>query len=312
MTTGDGPLERAASDATDRLGAAGIEVSGKRRLVNGLQLELRRAVSDGPGDAAVARINLYHSARKGLSVIASGGDPRLLSEAVDTLGGPRSDGTAGTLGQDEAGKGDYFGALVVAGFYADDRAAAALPGLGAVDSKTLPDGRIAAIASELITRFERNCCVVSIMPEQYNRRFLEMKSERMNSLDLLAEAHGEVLSRLLERGLAPSRIVIDRFCPMERLRPHLRRGTDPQMIELVVRGESVPAVAAASILARSAYLDSLGFLEAEAGTPLRPGAGTPVDEAAIRLLQTVGRSELGRFVKLHFRNTRKLLGTGSP
>ncbi len=67
-------------------------------------------------------------------------------------------------------------------------------------------------------------------------------------------------------------MIIDRFCEMPRLRPWLP-GNCPA-VELMVRAEDrEPAVAAASIIARSVYLEELQLLSARFGVPLSPGAG---------------------------------------
>lgn len=307
MSTPDRELFAAADLVTGRLLDCGITVDGTRRLQNGLQLLISR-------EHAGAKINLYHSSRKGLSVVASGGDESLAREAVRLASAAAAPGSSLPLpavGQDEAGKGDYFGPLVAAGFCMTPENAAGVSALGLTDSKNLSDARVMEISSALKESFEDFLAVVSIMPEEYNRRFAALRNVKRNSLDMLSAAHWQVLSDLLSRGHSPRVVVIDKFCSYARFLDS-RPSSMSANVELRERAEEEPCVAAASILARGAYLRSLHALGREAGVELSPGSGSRTDQVGRVLLESVGRERLGRFAKLHFRNTAKLLGHFSP
>src|SRR4029077_1213327 len=97
------------------------------------------------------------------------------------------DAPGGWIGTDEAGKGDFFGPLVVAGVYATEATAILLRQIGVRDSKTLSDKRIAEIGVEI-----RQTCpvnVVAIGPDRYN----EMYAKIRNLNRLLAWAHARVI-----------------------------------------------------------------------------------------------------------------------
>ena len=71
-------------------------------------------------------------------------------------------------------------------------------------------------------------------------------------------------------------------------------------------GESIhPSVAAASILARAAFVKKFEDLSKEAGFAIPKGAGPAVDQAAAKLIQAKGMESLRQFTKLHFANTDK-------
>ena len=53
------------------------------------------------------------------------------------------------IGTDEAGEGDYFGPLVVAGVYVDEQIASQLLTTGVCDSKLLSDTLILSLAEEI-------------------------------------------------------------------------------------------------------------------------------------------------------------------
>ncbi|MBN1435248.1 hypothetical protein JW921_10845 [Candidatus Fermentibacterales bacterium] len=296
---GQGQLFDHEDEVRRRLELSGLEVIERRELANGLRLVVRGA------DGVSVAINVYYSGKKGLSIVPSGGDAALQAR-IGTLFARRAASTGfPVIGQDEAGKGDYFGSLVVAGFHADERVSRELTGMGVSDSKTLSNSRVLKLAARLRADFDGFWSVVSIPPEEYNLRFGKLRESGMNSLDLLAEAHAEALERLLESGLRPRSVVIDMFCSRKRLDRHLR---DRPGLEIILRerAESEPAVAAASILARAAYLESLEALGRESGLELVPGSGREADAIGSRLLARVGEEALGRFAKLHFRNTLRL------
>ncbi len=206
------------------------------------------------------------------------------------------------IGTDEAGKGDYFGPLVVAAAYADEVALERLPQAGVKDSKRISSpGRL----WELDKAVKQICPaheVVVISPARYNELI-----EKIGNLNrLLAWAHARAIENLLERvecGLA----VTDQFGDESYLRESLmKRGREVQLQQRV-GAEDDPAVAAASILARTAFVRSLERLSAEAGEPLPRGA-THVVPVARRLYEEGGEQLLRRLAKVHFKTTKKVLG----
>jgi len=66
-------------------------------------------------------------------------------------------------------------------------------------------------------------------------------------------------------------------------------------------------VAAASILAREAFVEWLACTSARLGTILPKGASPRVEEVARQITTEGGRDALSRVVKLHFRTTAKIL-----
>jgi ribonuclease HIII len=77
-------------------------------------------------------------------------------------------------------------------------------------------------------------------------------------------------------------------------------------LEMRTRAEDNPAVAAASILARAAFLAGLKRLGDGIGVALAKGAGPPADQAARRVLARGGPALLARVAKMHFKNTQKV------
>lgn len=65
------------------------------------------------------------------------------------------------------------------------------------------------------------------------------------------------------------------------------------------------SVAAASIIARYAFLIEMDKLSKAAGFDIPKGAGPHVDKAAAKLIKLHGEEALRQFTKLHFANTQK-------
>jgi ribonuclease HIII len=205
------------------------------------------------------------------------------------------------IGTDEAGKGDYFGPLVVAAAYADEVALTRLPQAGVKDSKrisSLPRLReLEKAVKQICPAFE----VVVISPPRYNELVAEMGNLNL----LLAWAHARAIENVLGRvecGLA----VTDQFGDESYLRESLMKRGRTIELQQRVKAEDDSAVAAASILARAAFVRALDRLAEEVGTALPRGA-THVVPVARQLHQRGGEGLLRRLAKLHFKTTKRVL-----
>ena len=182
------------------------------------------------------------------------------------------------LGTDEAGKGDYFGPLVVAAVYVDADCRETLSDLGIADGKTLSNRRIRELAESMHDRYERHIVVVERMPAAYNSLYTDFRRRGQNLNHLLASLHAEAIHTLAAR-VDAKHALVDRFSKDDLITPELRQrmgGTPrfqrdtvqfqdgmsrglPLGIELiqVPKAERDIAVAAASVIARDAFLTRL-------------------------------------------------------
>jgi ribonuclease HIII len=207
---------------------------------------------------------------------------------------------AGRIGTDESGKGDYFGPLVVAGFFLPEGQEDVLRELGVKDSKRTSDNRAREVADLLRRGYTHS--VVAIGPEKYNQLY-----QRLRNLNrLLAWGHARAIENiLLEKNvrLAVTDQFGDKGFVLEAL---MRKG---KKIELVQKpkAEEDPAVAAASRRARAEFLKRLHFLSQDVGVELPKGASSLVEEAAVNLIRKHGREILERTAKVHFKMTARIL-----
>ncbi len=207
---------------------------------------------------------------------------------------------SGHIGTDESGKGDYFGPLVIAGFYGPDDQGPALRELGVRDSKALSDNRVRDIAASLRKAYVHSIVVVG--PEKYNELY-----EKLRNLNkLLAWGHARVIENILDR-IDCAQAVTDQFGD-ERfvLNALMRKGRTIELIQRP-RGEEDAAVAAASILARAEFVRRLEDLSTEWGVDLHKGAGPPVEAAAAVFLRRHGAAALPKVAKMHFKITERVL-----
>ena len=225
------------------------------------------------------------------------------------------------IGTDEAGKGDYFGPLVVAAVYVDADCRETLSGAGVADGKTLSNRRIRDLAELMRHRYERHIVVVERMPETYNVLYNDFRRRGQNLNHLLASLHAEAIHTLAAR-VGATHALVDRFSKddlitqqlRQRLKgkPRLQQGPSVPFqggisrglhlgIEIiqVPKAERDIAVAADSIIARDAFLKAMESLSEKYEICL-PRGSYQVVEAGKAFVALHGDSALGNVAKLHF------------
>jgi ribonuclease HIII len=208
------------------------------------------------------------------------------------------------MGIDESGKGDFFGAMVIAAVYTDEELTRTFQSMGVKDSKNLASDRKARdLARDLHQLLGNRFAMVRIGPRAYNRLYAKMRS--VNSV--LAWGHARAIENLLETVPECPRAVADQFGPKRQILAALMKQGRRIELEQRPKAESDPAVAAASILARASFLHSLQKLGEQYQVELPKGASARVIEAGRKLVETHEPSVLLETAKCHFRTTDKIL-----
>lgn len=284
----------------------GAEVAASRPIDHGTQYDLVR-------NGETAKLNVYHTGK-----VSTGGKASRLMEVLEgwrtgegkaggggsrkSVAGPRPalDGTP-RLGIDEAGKGDYFGPLVVAGVrVTGGEMAAELREIGVRDSKTVGVLGARPMAERILEAAgPENVRVVVLGPEEYETR----RRAAGNVNELLGEVDAEIIHELEDE---VELIVVDQYAKSarSRLAPSVPPGV---RLEVRPRAEDDAAVAAASLLARARQLEEVDRLSEEVGFRLPLGA-THVVDAGRRVVRERGRKELDRVAKTHFATTKRVIG----
>jgi len=207
------------------------------------------------------------------------------------------------FGIDESGKGDFFGPLVIAGVYVDREIARKFLEAGIQDSKRIgSDKRIRDLATIIRTTPGAIGDTVTIGPERYND--LYEKFANLNSL--LGWGHARVIENLLQRKPDCPRALSDKFADASVIEKALLKHGQKIRLEQRTKAESDLAVAAASILAREAFIDWLESRGKALGVKLGRGVSTDVKAVAKKVAEKGGPEALRKVAKLHFRTAHEV------
>ena len=213
------------------------------------------------------------------------------------------------FGIDESGKGDFFGPLVIAGVYVDKKIARQLIDAGVQDSKRIgSDAKIRTLADLIRKSTIGLTNKVLIGPAKYNE--LYHKFGNLNSL--LGWGHARVIENLLERKPECPRALSDQFADTRVIERSLLAHGQKILLEQRTKAESDIAVAAASILAREAFIDWLEEWSKRIGLRLERGVSPGVKEAARKIAETRGPEALREVAKIHFKTAHEVAPEAFP
>ncbi len=205
------------------------------------------------------------------------------------------------IGIDEAGKGDFFGPLCVAGVQVEASRFKELLDLGVKDSKKLNDPLILKIAYKIREKFPHS--IVKISPKRYNEMYESFKN--LNAL--LAWGHATAIEDLAKK-TGCQLAVIDQFASESVVIRALAQKKLTLTLEQRHHGEEDPVVAAASILARAAFVEGMDQLSQRYGMEIPKGASEAVIRAGKKLVAKFGREILFETAKTHFKTLSQVLG----
>ena len=207
------------------------------------------------------------------------------------------------FGIDESGKGDFFGPLVIAGVFTDRTIARTFLENGIQDSKRIgSDARIRALAKMIRQTPGVTFDIVLIGPERYNDLY-----EKFGNLNkLLGWGHARVIENLLEKRPDCPRALSDKFADARVIESALLQHGQRIELEQRTKAESDFAVAAASILAREAFIDWLERQSKRLGMKLGRGVSATVKETARQIAEKEGGEALRRLAKVHFRTAHEV------
>ncbi len=208
------------------------------------------------------------------------------------------------MGIDESGKGDFFGPIVIAAAYVDRPLVEQLQALGVRDSKAIKsDAKALDMGRAIRDLLGKRFSLISIGPAAYNRLYCKIRS--VNAL--LSWGHARAIENLLDVIPDCPRAISDQFGSKQQVQRALMKKGRAIVLEQRHRAESDMAVAAASVLAREAFLRGLRKLSETLGVELLKGASAGVRERAVELVGKQGPGVLIQSAKCHFRTTDQVL-----
>ncbi len=204
------------------------------------------------------------------------------------------------IGIDESGKGDFFGPLCVAGVQADEAKIKELLKFGVRDSKQISDKVIKKLSVQIRTLCPH--AIVFISPKKYNELYANFR----NLNRLLAWGHATAISELVAK-TGCTQVIIDQFASEHVVQNALKQKHIEVELTQRHRAEADPVVAAASILARAAFLDGLEKLGKQFEIELPKGASPQVVKIGKALVKKHGVQVLEQVAKLHFKTKEEIL-----
>lgn len=309
----DPRLKRRIADVKIDLSEADISVTDEKEINYGCKLTCTKG-------ADKASVNVYYG-KKGFSTVIQGKTSKLKDllqtimnkthnknvNITSTKGMDRSgqgiirpDDVPSWIGCDESGKGDVFGPLCAAACLLTKEEEAYFQGLGVCDSKALTDRKILELDEEIRKRLGNRCVFKVLMPSEYNKAYDACRQRRENLNHLLGRVHGENILCLLSKYKCPC-IIVDKFGKDEYVLRPLRQVAQDHRIIQVPRGERDTAVAAASIVARAAFVRAMETLQEQYDMVFPKGAYAGVSGALHEFRRRYGDDELYRVGKLNFK-----------
>ena len=209
------------------------------------------------------------------------------------------------IGSDEVGTGDYFGPIIVTATLVDKSTRKLLEDLKIMDSKKMTDDKIRRCAPILMNKLPYVTFTLS------NTKYNEMSSKGFNMNKIKAILHNRVLFELSNKSIPYHKIIVDQFTTPRSYFSYLKQENIEDKvtkITFLTKGESKHlSVAAASVISRYRFLQEMDKLSEKYKVDIPKGASPKVDSVAKKILDTYGKNELSKIVKLNFKNTEKIL-----
>ena len=173
------------------------------------------------------------------------------------------------IGSDEVGNGSYFGGIVTASVLVRDQADVDfLLELGVRDSKKISDKKIREMAPQIKDRLEY--AVSEAIPAQYNQAI----ASGLHIKEIMAILHNDAIGKVTVEN--PDYVLIDEFASASKYSDYLEASNKTIAYSDRLRFEKKAeskylAVAAASILARDAFLTQIDTMSDFLHMPIKQG-----------------------------------------
>ena len=206
------------------------------------------------------------------------------------------------IGSDEVGWGDFFGPLVVAACYFDEKYLSIIDKIK--DSKKLTDNFILSFIPTIKDKLIYSLLVVD------NDKLNQLIAQGFNMNKIKAYLHNQVQYNLSQKIKAKSHY-IDQFCEEKTYYNYLKDVKNiVKDITFHTKGESYyPSVALASMLARYQFLQKMQTLSEKYEMDIPFGASEKVDDFAKEFIKRYSLEELSHVAKTNFANYEKIKGS---
>lgn len=209
------------------------------------------------------------------------------------------------IGSDEVGNGSYFGGIVTASVFVRNQADVDfLLELGVRDSKKISNKKIRAMAPEIKDRLEY--AISEAIPAQYNQAI----ASGLHIKEIMAILHNDAIGKVSATNL--DYVLIDEFASASKYKGYLEASNKTIAYSDRLRFEKKAeskylAVAAASILARDAFLTQIDTMSDFLHMPIKQGVTAKVKEQIAQLMRM--EIDLTQYAKVDFKTTEEVRAT---
>lgn len=206
------------------------------------------------------------------------------------------------IGSDEVGNGSYFGGIVTASVLVRDQADVDfLLELGVRDSKKISDKKIREMAPQIKDRLEY--AVSEAIPAQYNQAI----ASGLHIKEIMAILHNDAIGKVSATN--PDYVLIDEFASGSKYSDYLEASNKTIAYSDRLRFEKKAeskylAVAAASILARDAFLTQIDTMSDFLHMPIKQGVTAKVKKQIAQLMRM--EIDLTQYAKVDFKTTEEV------
>lgn len=205
------------------------------------------------------------------------------------------------IGSDEVGTGDVFGPIVVCSCYVSLEDIEFLESLNVRDSKGMTNKTIIQLGPIIAKRLNHSITILT--PTKYN----SLVKEGMNLNKIKALLHNHMIIKTTSKVNEQVPVILDQFCLPTHYYNYLK---DEKLIyrdiEFHTKAETVHlSVAAASIIARYAFLVKMHEFSKMLNMSLKLGAAKEVDEQVKEIYDQHGFDMLIKVAKTNFKNVTK-------
>ena len=200
------------------------------------------------------------------------------------------------------GNGSYFGGIVTASVLVRDQADVDfLLELGVRDSKKISDKKIREMAPQIKDRLEY--AVSEAIPAQYNQAI----ASGLHIKEIMAILHNDAIGKVSATN--PDYVLIDEFASASKYSDYLEASNKKVAYSDRLRFEKKAeskylAVAAASILARDAFLTQIDTMSDFLHMPIKQGVTAKVKEQIAQLMRM--EIDLTQYAKVDFKTTEEV------
>lgn len=206
------------------------------------------------------------------------------------------------IGSDEVGNGSYFGGIVTASVLVRDQADVDfLLELGVRDSKKISDKKIREMAPQIKDKLEY--AISEAIPAQYNQAI----ASGLHIKEIMAILHNDAIGKVTVEN--PDYVLIDEFASASKYSDYLEASNKKVAYSDRLRFEKKAeskylAVAAASILARDAFLTQIDTMSDFLHMPIKQGVTAKVKEQIAQLMRM--EIDLTQYAKVDFKTTEEV------